>query len=62
MIAKQDQLAPGMAQEAYPDEAQRGLYLAGHDLEGIRRRQRMMSRLRVLLGASSRGSDSQLSG
>jgi hypothetical protein len=64
-IAKQDQLPLAWAQAAHADEAQRGLYLAGHDLEGLpedldrfdefydRRRQRMMSQLRVLLGASN---------
>jgi hypothetical protein len=60
-IAKQDQLPLDWAESAYPDEAQRGLYLAGHDLEGLpesvhafddfyeSRRKRMVHKLHVLL-------------
>jgi hypothetical protein len=64
-IAKQDELPAAWLQGAYPDAAQRGLYLAGHDLEGIpadlhafaefyeTRRQRMIVKLRTLLDVSA---------
>jgi hypothetical protein len=61
-IAKQDQMPNEWALTAYPDEAQRGLYFAGHDLAGLptnlsgfdafyeTRRQRMAEKLHGLLG------------
>ena len=60
-IGKQDQLPLEWAKTAYPDEAQRGLYIAGHDLEGMpksvlafdafyeARRKRMVQKLHALL-------------
>lgn len=60
-ISKQDELPLAWLVGAYPDAAQRGLYVAGHDLEGLPedlpsfvdfyelRRQRMIAKLRRLL-------------
>lgn len=64
-ISKQDELPVAWLDVAYPDTAQRGLYLAGHDLEGIPgnlpafndfyeiRRQRMIAKVRTLLDVTA---------